>query len=143
MDLNPVHIEKAAKEGMKRKGEPAMDEVDEADTLAVTWDWNGVLPRGARLHLLQQRKEALLAQIIELLRLDGGFPPVAVHLLQASLLVHGLARPALALARSFLDYGGESRAWVVLQWSAHARKKMKEKAVRGSEWKVTVKRKKG
>ena len=115
MDLNPVHVEEAANKGMKREGEPALDEVDEADALAVAWDWNGVLPRGARLHLLQRRKEVLLAQIIELLRLDGGFTPVAVHLLQAGLLVHDLvlARRALTLGRSFLDHGGESRAWVV------------------------------
>ena len=78
-------------------------------------------------------------QVVELLRFDGGFPPVAVHLLQAGFLVHGLCR-ALALGCGLLDHGGECREVFAM---ACVRKKMKEKEVRKNEWKVTVKKEKG
>ena len=105
MDLNPIDIKEAANKQVQREGEPAIDEVDEADALTVAWDGNGVLSRRACLHLLQGGKEALLAQIIKILRLDGGLPPVAVHFLQAGILLRSLTRRVLAaLGRGFLPH---------------------------------------
>ena len=144
MDLNPINIEEATKERMKGETKPTWEEVDEANALAVMQTRDDVLAWRARLQLLQWWKEALLAQILQVLCAAGGLGLVAVHLLQPRLFICRLLlatrplgyHPGLLLAHG----GGGVKFCGVQQWCACVRKRKRVKEIGENELRVKVKK---